>query len=437
MNVVKRILTALSRPARRCSLWLCCGAWIATPLQTHAMELRANIGLDSEYTTDAALQTLGEQDDIIKTVNLGLGLTQQGRNSALAVNAGLRALHYTRDSFADRQYLNMTANANWETVKNRLDWQLQNRFTQQRINALDPDVPVNLQDVNVFSFGPQITLRLSRKQDVIIRPRFIRNYYEVSIADSQQYVLTLSWLNRLRKALVLSVNADYSNVRYDVVPADYQSTSLDVGFAGTWSRSQYAVRLGTTNIERDSGSQQRGDTFSLNWRFNASNTLTFNLDLASRFAESGSALLATTTVDNLDDVADQQITTGAVRNKSLALSVDKRFRRVTLSMRLQDRSLDYTGGADDRDIRLAGLGATYRHSAVMRSTLAYRRIQTELADGSRDDDARSLTYTLQRELTRTLDASLRLRKRLRDSNIATSVYDESAVILSLRYAWRD
>ncbi len=402
-----------------------------------ALELTAGVGLSSEYSSDVALQIVGEQPDVTHTVDLGVGIAHQEGAGNLAVNAGLRSLYYSRETFTDTQFLSLMVNGNWEAIKSRLDWQLQNRFSQQRINALDPDVPTNLQDINVFNFGPQITLWLNRKQRLLINPRFQRNYYEVSIADSQQYALTASWVNRLRKAMTLSLNTAFSDVRYDVVPADYQSTTVNLGVAGTWSRSEYDLRYGVTAVEREVGATQRGNTFSGNWIYSMSNTMTVSLNLASQYTEAGSAFLTSaTTADDFSDTADQQVTAGAVRNTSAALSLAKRFRHLTVTARVQARQLDYTSAVVDRDINLASLNTAYRHTARLSSALAYRLTQTELLDGSRDDDVRSLIYTLQYRLSRTLNTTLRLRTSRRDSSDANSVYDESALMLSLRYAYR-
>ncbi len=406
-----------------------------------ALQISAGIGDELRYTDNAALSEANEQDDLINTVTLSAGIAEQSGSTQMSLDSALRAIDYTRDTFDNVNYLTANANASWQMVKGRLNWNLVDTFRQQRINSLDPGVPTNTQDINVFSFGPDITIPLTSAQQLTIQPQYRRTYYEVSVADNQQYVLGANWQYRWRKAASLVVDGSVSKVSYDVSSFDFESRSINAGVTGSVSRSDYTLSAGVTHIDRDTGSSQRGNNLDASWRFNASKTFTFGVTASSRFTEAGNvllnaALLSTDATGFQQNESDAlQIATGVVRIKSAALYLNKTFRRLVMRFSAGVRRSDYDGATSDRDIRAATLGLRYNHSARLSSRLDVRYNNTQLDDGSREDTTRVTTLNLNYNLSRRITASVSLRASRRDSTVPTNAYDENSLSLGLAYQY--
>ncbi len=415
------------------------GFGLASPAS--ALQVSAGIGDELRYTDNAALSEVNEQDDLINTVTLSAGIAEQGGATQLSLNSALRAIDYTRDTFDNVNYLTANANASWQMVKGRLNWNLVDTFRQQRISSLDPDTPTNTQDINVFSFGPDITIPLTTAQQLTIQPQYRRTYYEVSAADNQQYVLGANWQYRWRKAVSLVVDGSASKVAYDVPVFDFESRSIDAGIAGSVSRSDYALSAGVSNIKRDTGASQRGNNLNASWQFNASQTFTFGVTASSRFTEAGNVLLnaallssdATSFQQSESDTL--QIATGVVRIKSLGLNLNKTFKRLVMRFSAGVRRSDYDGATSDRDVRSATLGLRYNHSARLSSRLDVRYNHTRLNDGSREDTTRITTLNLNYNLSRRISATARLSAHRRDSTVPTNAYDENSFSLGLSYQY--
>ena len=404
-----------------------------------ALQLSAGIGDELRYTDNAALSEVNEQNDLINTVTLNAGIAEQSGSTQLSMDSTLRAIDYTRDTFDSVNYLTANANASWQMVKGRLSWNLVDTFRQQRISSLDPDTPTNTQDINVFSFGPDITIPLTTAQQLTIQPQYRRTYYEVSAADNQQYVLGANWQYRLRKAMSLVVDGSASKVTYDVSSFDFESRSINAGIAGSVSRSDYTLSAGVTNIKRNSGASQRGNNLNASWQFSASQTFTFGVTASSRFTEAGNVLLnaallsADAATIQQDESDNLQIATGVLRTKSVGMNLNKTFRRLVAAFSAGVSRSDYDGATADRDIRNVVLGLSYNHTARLFSKLDIRYNNTRLADGSREDTTRSTTLNLNYNLSRRITATASLRANRRDSTIATNAYDENSLTLGLSY----
>ena len=101
-------------------------------------------------------------------------------------------------------YPSLRASAGWEQIRGHLDWNVQNFFTQQSVNSVDGVTPDNIQNTNVFTFGPAISLPISARQGGTVTPEFRDFYYEDLGDDSQQYALSANWLYRMYRTMDLS-----------------------------------------------------------------------------------------------------------------------------------------------------------------------------------------------------------------------------------------
>jgi len=431
---------ATTSPALKRSLALLALTGILLPVCAQAgVAVDAGAGLSMRYTDNAALQASGGQSDWVDSLDLNLGLNQQTGKTRLAANAAVRQISYRRNTFSDQQYYSLVADAGWLTLDNRLDWQLQNTFTQRRISSLNPDIPFNLQDVNVFRIGPVWTLPLGPRQDMSLSAQFRRTYYEVSAVDSEQVTTTLGWLYRLSSAFTLTANASLNDLRYtELLANDFTTRSFSLGFSGSVSRSTYALSLGQTRVARAGSPDQDGGTYRASWSFTPNPTSSLSLTASSRVSEVSGNLLQTVaeeSADTVDDSADEEILSGTYRNRLTRVSYRKSYKRGGFSLQWQTRSLDYNGTANDREIRSGNAGMQYRHSSRLTSDFSLQYSNIVVIAQAREDTVRGVNLNLRYSFSRRLNGGLGVSRNRRDSTVASSDYMASSVVLSLNAAF--
>jgi len=127
-----------------------------------------------------------EEADWGAVAYLGGSLIEEG--GPLTYNAGgtLTYQRYANKTFDDTVYFNLNARVNWEQVENRVNWLVDNFFTQSPINSLGKDVPTNIENRNVFSIAPDFAFPYSSGHRFRLQPFFRDYYFEESDTDNQQ-----------------------------------------------------------------------------------------------------------------------------------------------------------------------------------------------------------------------------------------------------------
>ena len=103
------------------------------------VETTAGVGM--EYTNNAALVSENEDDDLVVIVGVGAKIDADSGPFNFTADTSFRNEHYTQSTFSDEQYVSLDATAGWEMIKDRVDWTLQDFFSQQTINSFDPNTP--------------------------------------------------------------------------------------------------------------------------------------------------------------------------------------------------------------------------------------------------------------------------------------------------------
>ncbi|MCK5360800.1 MAG: hypothetical protein KAJ95_09245, partial [Gammaproteobacteria bacterium] len=182
-------------------------------------------------------------------------------------NTSLRNEHYTKGTFSDQQYFDLAAIAGWEMLKDRVDWTLEDFFSQQTINSLNPDTPDNTQDTNVLTLGANVYFPISGRQSVTVRPEYQKFTYDVQSVDSQQNSLNVNWDYKMFRAMSVGLAGSLSEVKYDEQAiSDIKFRNIGLVVSGERSRSNYSFNLGVTHASRDDGSSSdRGFAGNMIW----------------------------------------------------------------------------------------------------------------------------------------------------------------------------
>jgi len=413
------------------------GSMLAGHSVVSALEIEPGVGAGLLYTDNATLAPDNEEDDLILVGYAGVNVNEDSGPFRVSASADVTHLKYTENSFGDKTYPGLRAIAGWEQITDHLDWKVQNFFTQQRLDSVDGVTPDNIQNTNVFTFGPAISSPISARQRVTVTPEF-RDFYYEDFDDSQQYALSANWLYRLYRTMDIGLDGGVTRVDYESggEAQDYTRTNIHVGVSGSRTRSTYSVNLGRTRIDREESSSEDGFTGDLTLSYRLTGHSSARAYAASELTDTGNLLLSSETDPENGGFSNVQTSNDVLRYSIMRLTYGYEGAIIRSSVYGELRDLDYKGTESDRDTGEVGADLDYRVTQLLTTGIGgtYTRIkQTDI--GSRDTRY-SITGRLGYNLSRKLKANLDVRYQNQSSNSdSVSEYNESSVFVSLVYGF--
>ncbi len=402
-----------------------------------ALDLEPGVGAGLEYSDNAALSSDDEQSDWIAVGYVGASIEADSGPLQVRATTALNYQNYTGNTFSDKYYFNLGATAGWDMIKDRVDWQLQNYFTQRLVNSVDPDTPDNIRDTNVFTFGPTILFSPSGSQTLTLRPIYRNYYYEDLVFDNQQYALLANWFYQTHRLTNVGLDGGVTRAEYDDqrrVP-NYTISQLHFVVSGKRARSEYSIQLGATNTNRDRVDDQTGVTGNLTWLVRLAGHSEARTYIASELRDSNSGLLNASVNPDNGDFSNEQISGDVLRNSIIRFEYN--WRDATLNSRFwgELRDLDYQESPNDREVQAVGAELNYPVTALLSGGVYGRYNRTELTDISRTDKRYVVGGNISYQLSRKLHSVLDFRYRNRDSTQSDLEYSEMSVFASLVYGY--
>ena len=378
-----------------------------------AFDFEPAVGAGLLYTDNATLAPSDEVNDLIVVGYLGAGITKDEGPLRVNVAADVIHLNYTDDTFENQTYPGLRAIVEWEQVRGRLDWKVQNFLTQQRINAVSGVTPDNIQNTNVFTFGTDIGFLVTGRQSLSITPEFRDFSYEDFGTDNRQYSLSANWAYQMYRTLGVGLTGKYVDVNYDSssdnnVP-DYTRRKVHFNISGTGARSTYSASLGATKVKRDNSGTTDAFTGHLALQYSLTVHSSVRAYLASNITDTGNILLNSETDPENGGFSNVQTSDEVVRNKIMRLTYTRDDDTLQTLVWGELRKLDYELALNDRDVRDFGAQLDYRMNPEITTSLLGRYSQIDRTDIGVTDDYYSITGTIAYNLTRKLITSLDLR----------------------------
>jgi len=404
-----------------------------------AVEFQPGVGVGVEYTDNATLAPDNKVDDLIAVGYVGANIFEDEGPLQYDVAAAFNKQHYTQDSYEDQRYLNFSAVADWEMIRERFNWFLSNYFTQRTVNTLDSNTPDNLQDTNAFNFGANILFPISSRQSFSLIPQFSQYYYEIQRTDNKQYMLIANW-NYLMSRLT-NIGLTFSSRKINYTEEDIFGNSIDdtvftnaaIIINGQRLRSNYSINLGATNVERDN-SEEDATGFSgyANWQASVSSRSSFESLLSTELTDTSRVSQSLT-----ENPADVQITTDVVRNSFFNLAYLREDSSLRTRLWGEFRKLTYSDSPLDSEARSYGINMGYPVTQLLSSGAYIRysrikRIEIDLLDQYHIVGG-NLRYNFSRNLHGTFD----IKYRLKESTSVAQNYEEFSVFASLVYGFGD
>ncbi|MCK4704563.1 MAG: outer membrane beta-barrel protein [Gammaproteobacteria bacterium] len=398
------------------------------------MDIKPSTSLAMEHTNNARKVTYNRENDLIMIGSVGASLNEDTGPFKLDANTSLTFMNYTQDTFDNQQYFNLNAVASWEMLKDRLDWILQDFYTQQSINSLNPDTPDNTSDTNILTFGPNIYYRISGRQSVTFKPEYRQFDYESQVIDNKQNSLDVSWNYQLFRTMNVGVRGGNSKVDYkDPLIPDNVFRNIHLTLSATRPDYNYSADIGSTHIEKESGDSIRGITGNMRWSLNITGYSNLHTYIASDLTDANNSLLNASINPNDGDFSTEQLSSEILRNHIFRLTYQRSDAKLSSNFWLELRNQDYEFALIDREVQAAGFEFKYPLTAILSTGINTRYSNIELTDVDRLDTEYSIGGYFNYRFSRNLHGVVDLKYFDIDSSVDTADFSETSFFIGLVY----
>ena len=269
---------------------LCSG--VSGPLQ--AGEFASGVGYMGQHSDNITRVSTNEQSEWIDS--LLAGFAYQERTVDLVARVLAQAMHndYRDDTFDDETLYELNSFAVWTISPQRFFWTVQDDYQQGLLNSTLPSTPANRTNVNVFSTGPDVFIRLAPVHSLTFGARAGDVYTDEANADNTRFSGLAGWMYQSSPRTTLSLNYQTLDVNYDDSALNNSFTNQGYFFRIQFrpTRSQYSLDLGNNNVSFDRGDDVEGALARFSWIRESTLQTSYGASVKKEFSNTASDIQA-------------------------------------------------------------------------------------------------------------------------------------------------
>jgi hypothetical protein len=240
--------------------------------------------------------TLAPTDKIsqtIATADVDFAANEQSRLINLKATGDFSDLNYLQGAYGNQLIGRFDGIGKVAMVPGRLTWTVQDDFGQAAIDPYTPQTPTNLEDINYFSTGPDLTMPVGGINFINVSARYNRTQYQTTPFDSNRLLGSAALGRDLSAGSAISLDGSFERVLFDntALNTDYDRTSGYARYELHGARTDFTGNLGVTTIN-EAGSSTTGGlaTLALTRKLSAAANLT--LTAGRELTDAGSSFSA-------------------------------------------------------------------------------------------------------------------------------------------------
>jgi hypothetical protein len=230
------------------------GPLVRTSLFTYGID--AGIG----ETDNVNLMPSDKVSQTIATTDLDFALNEQTRLLNAKATGDFSYLDYLQNAYSPQLIGRFDGTANVAIVPEHLTWSVRDDFGQAALNAFTPTIPTNLENINYFSTGPDLSLRLSGIDYLNASARYARAQFQTSPFSSNRALGSIAVGRYVSADADVSLNAATERVMFDntTLNTDFDRTSVYGRYTLKGARTDFEADLGASLVSPSSGSSTTG-----------------------------------------------------------------------------------------------------------------------------------------------------------------------------------
>lgn len=403
-----------------------------------AAELEYGISIGVGTSDNIGLVPTDERSDTIATAGFELRFIREDSRVDADVYADLDFQAYQGDVFDNQVSGLASTDLRFRFVPERFEWALTDKFGQLTLDPFAAPTPANLENVNYFTTGPDLTVRLGSLGSLRAFGRYSSTIYEDSNFDDQGLLGGLALGREISARSNLSLNATTERVEFDDpnFGSDYDRQSAYLRYELDGLRTRVTAEAGYTEIH-DFESTRSSPLLELDIAHNISGRSTLTLLGGVRSSDAASALHY------------QRISEGGILDLPEPLSSTEPYEtshavlvwQFAASRTILRLSTGYSEDVYDRDILLDNKRGFFGVSAERQITSRFSvRGQatfdsTEFETANQDNDETELGLYMSWNPVGRLFVELEVDRRNFESSNPLTDFDETRIFV--RLAWRD
>jgi hypothetical protein len=423
--------------------------WVAAPAAAGVMVLmvgapaRADISASAEagvgYSDNITRVPVNEQSETIGT--MGLDLLWQERTRRLRGDATVDLSYYEyMDNTYDSEVVG-TANGTLALgiVPETLNWVVQDSFGQAQSDPFAASTPDTREDLNYFSTGPDLTLRLGSTGFGRLFGRWSSTNYETSPLDAERTTAGVALGRRPNSRSELSLNAVTESIDFaDAINTDFDRDSVFVGWRLDASRTTIDANVGYTWLERDGSDEKEGSALInllVTRELTASSTL--RLTLGQQLGDAGDSLRSQLTGNVVGGGAGQiTATSDPFQSRLVSLEWSHTRGRTGFLLGASYNKDEYeTATQFDRKRSDITAGISRRIASTMTLDLRATLESEKFASTGQKNDQLRLGATLDWRAWRSLGMRFLIERYDRNAEGGGTEFTENRAFLTLAYYW--
>src|SRR5579859_2144237 len=186
------------------------------------------------YGIDAGV---GESDNVtlvsanklsqtIATTDLDFVLREQSRLLAAHATGAFSYLAYLQNAYGSQLVGRFDGQGKIAIIPGRLIWTVEDNFGQAAIDPYTAVTPSNMENINYFSTGPDLHLRLGGVNFIDVSARYSRAQYQSSPFDSNRGLGSLDVGRDISAGASVSLDAEFERVMFDKAGVQATSTTI-------------------------------------------------------------------------------------------------------------------------------------------------------------------------------------------------------------------
>ena len=378
-----------------------------------------------------------EVDEDIASAGFKFSFDEQTRKIKTDLVGNFDYQKFLDETYDDDLIGNFAGNLEIEFVPERFSWTFADNFGQVLQDPLQPATPINSENINFFTTGPNITFAFGAQNRLRLGGRYLRTDYEDSPFDSTTTLGEIGFGRILSSVNTLSLNARFQQVDYetDVLGGDYDQADAFVRYEGNGARTKISADVGYTELQRDVGEDTDGELLRLSATRQVSTASNLALLAGREFANSGTAFAAMQGNGEitLDPTVGRQVPEPFLRtHATFSWNFQRQATTLTLRAGYEDQDYEIT---DLLDQQFTSFGAVYRRdlTAATFVQLDASRMRGEFTLGGAEYTDTIAGVTLDWGISRTLRLSLTYDYADRNGDEVTGDYTENRVWLSFSF----
>jgi Putative beta-barrel porin 2 len=202
-------------------------------------------------TDNVERTTTDRMSDTIEEITADVALHEQTRRLDADVLSDLQYLHFGHQIYSNEVVGNFIGGATFAILPKQFEWVVQDNFGQQQLDPTIAVTPINLENINYFSTGPNLLIALSPLMHVQLSVRYSNAYYETSDLNNNRGDASVALVRSLSATSNVSLNASAERVLFSDsgLNPDYTTREAYLRYDTEAARSKFAVDLGYDDVK--------------------------------------------------------------------------------------------------------------------------------------------------------------------------------------------